>query len=165
MKRVLSIILIAAILCLALVGCAKKKPQETTQRPQGGVGLIVDPNQGDEDKQETVKAPNVAIPGWGELTIPPNTKDNITVNFYNPEENAGYYYLTFQLYLKNSDGTKDVLYESQLVEPGKYMPKINLAHGLEKGEYEAFVHVQPYRMDGTLTPTNNADLKMKIIVV
>ena len=170
MKKLLSVALIAVMLSVTLVGCAKQiviKETAATQ-PQtqqgGGVGLIVDPNQGDYVAPETEVQQGIAIPGWGELTIPPNQSENIVVDFYNPDANAGKYYLTFELYIPNEDGTKDVLYKSNLIEPGKHIQRVNFNHGLEPGEYEAVIHVQPYKMDQSLASTNNLDAKLKLIV-
>ena len=163
MKRIISIILVALTLCLAFAGCAKK--EEPKQTVGGGVGLIVDPNAGDYEAPETQAGEGgIAIPGWGEITMPPNQTDNIVVDFYNPEANEGKYYLMFELYLTNADGSKDVLYKSDLVPPGKHIQRIKLAHGLAEGEYEATMFVQPYKMDGTLTSTNNLNAKTKLIV-
>ena len=126
----------------------------------------VDPNAGDYVAPETTPgvAGGVAVPGWGKLTIPANTKDNIVVDFYNPEQNADKYYLTFEIRIpSNNELGYEVLYTSGLVEPGKHIQSISLTRGLEAGEYDAIIHVQPYRM-GTKAKTNNADLKTKLIV-
>ena len=163
MKKVLSIILLASMLCLALVGCAKKQEQPKPTSG-GGVGLVVDPNANDYEEITTEAQQGIAIPGWGEITMPPNQTENIVVDFYNPEQNDGKYYLTFELYLTNEDGSKDVLYKSDLIPPGKHIQRITLAHPLEVGEYEATMHVQPYKMDGSLASTNNLDAKTKLIV-
>ena len=164
MKKVLAVVLIAIMLCMTLVGCAKKQQEPPKQTQGGGVGLVVDPNAGDYVAPETEEKSGIAIPGWGEITMPPNKSEGIVVDFYNPEANKDKYYLTFELYLTNEDGTKDVLYKSDLIPPGKHIQRINLSHGLEPGEYEATMHVQPYKMDGTLTSTNNLDAKTKLIV-
>lgn len=162
MRKVLSIILIAVIICTVLVGCSKKQPTQNTGG--GGVGLVVDPNQGDYVAPEKEVAQGIAIPGWGEITLPPDTTE-IVVDFYNPDENAGKYYLTFELRLPDSsEQGYEVLYKSGLIEPGKHIQKITLAHGLAAGEYEGTIHVQPYKMDDNKTPTNNADLKTKLVV-
>ena len=163
-KSVLALILVAVLACCMLVGCKQKQPVETGGG--GGVGLIVDPNQGDYVAPEKETAVGIAIPGWGEITLPPNTTD-IVVDFYNPEENAGRYYLTYELRLPNENEPSgyEVLYKSGLIEPGKHIQRITLTHGLPEGEYEGTIHVQPYKMDAKFTPTNNADLKTKLIVV
>ena len=137
---------------------------EDSLTQSGDIGLVVDPNQGDFVAPETEVQPGIAIPGWGELTMPPNQTENIVVDFYNPEANAGKYYLTFKLYINKADGTEDVLYESQLIPPGQHIQSIKLNHALEEGEYDATIHVQPYKMDGSLASTNNLDAKLKLIV-
>ena len=127
-----------------------------------GAGLVVDPNAG--EYVEPKQAPGVSIPGFGLLTIRSNTPYIKNIDLYNPPENDGWYYLTFKLSLVNEDGVvSETLYESQLVPPGLYLQDITLSHGLAPGEYDAVMHVQPYRIDD-LSPTNNANLRMTIIV-
>ena len=133
---------------------------------RGGVGLQVDPNAGEyvEPEKEETPSRGVAIPGWGSITIPANTK-TVQVKFDNPDANKDAYYLTFELRLANSsEKGYEVLYKSQLVPPGQCIQNIELSRALVAGEYDAVVHVQPYKMDEAKTPTNNADMKTKLIV-
>ena len=127
-----------------------------------GVGLVVDPNA--SEYVEPTPAPGVAIPGFGEMTIPANTKELSGINLYNPKENEGWYYLTYKLCLLDKKGeVSEVLYESQLIPPNNIIEDITLSRGLAKGTYDAVMKVQPYRIADN-TPTNNADLKLTIIV-
>lgn len=127
-----------------------------------GSGLVIDPNAG--EYVPPTAAPGVAIPGFGSMTIPANTKEVIGINLYNPEENDGWYYLTFKLsLLDENEQVSETLYESQLVPPGLYLQDITLSRGLAPGEYEAVMHVQPYRV-ADMSPTNNANLRLTIIV-
>lgn len=127
-----------------------------------GPGLVVDPNAG-EYVPKTV--PGITIPGFGSLTIAPNTKNIVGINLHNPIENDGWYYLTFKLCLLDKNGdVSEVLYESQLVPPGLYLQDITLSRGLVSGEYDAVMQVQPYRIVD-LTPTNNADLRFTLTVM
>ena len=136
-------------------------PNSQGQSPQGS-GLVIDPNAG--EYVPPTPAPGVKIPGFGKLTIPANTKEVIGINLYNPEENEGWYYLTFKLsLLDENEEVSETLYESQLVPPGLYLQDITLSRGLAKGEYEAVMHVQPYRVSD-MSPTNNANLRLTIIV-
>lgn len=137
-----------------------------TETPDGGVGLVIDPDSENVQlpEHDNTAGQDVVISGRGSMMIPANKK-NVPVDFYNPEENAKRYYLTFELRLYNDSGQDyDVLYTSGLVEPGKHINKITLSHGLEKGVYDAVVHVQPYRMNEEKTLTNNADMKTRLIV-
>ena len=139
-------------------------PDSQGSSPQGG-GLVIDPNAGDYVAPKAPESePGVVIPGWGSMTIPANTEVLDQVDFFNPEENAGLYYLTFKFCLLNANGEiSEVLWESQAVPPGKHIQKITLSRGLPAGTYEAVVHVQPYRMSDE-TPTNSANMKTKLIV-
>ena len=131
----------------------------------GGVGLVIDENAGEYvEPEKPAPAQGVAVPGWGSIVVPANTTE-ITVDFFNPEENKDLYYLTFELRLIDENtGNQETLYTSGLVEPGLHIQKITLSRPLEAGEYDAIIHVQPYRMDEARTPTNNADMETKIIV-
>ena len=129
-------------------------------------GLKIDTNAGDyvlpvvDSKVE----PNVAIPGWGRITLPANTEYVTSVDFYNPEENEGLYYLMFELRLLTDDGGYVSLYKSDAVPPGTYINDIKLNQTLSPGTYDAVIHVQPYRMSDE-TPTNNANMKTTLVVI
>ena len=113
----------------------------------------------------TFKWKHVSIPGWGEITLPPNTTE-IQCDFYNPVENEGYYYLTFELRLPDDSAQGyEVLYNSGLLAPGEHTQTITLSRGFPEGKYDAILHVQPYRMDGLMTPTNNLNSSIKLRVV
>ena len=132
----------------------------------GEGGLKIDTNAGDyvvpvvDSKVE----PNVAIPGWGRITLPANTEYVTSVDFYNPEENEGLYYLMFELRLLTDDGGYVSLYKSDAVPPGKHIQSIKLNQTLIPGTYDAVIHVQPYRMSDE-TPTNNANMKTTLVVI
>lgn len=54
------------------------------------------------------------------------------------------YYITFGLFLTEGD---ELLYQSDLVAPGKYIQKMKMTRELEPGTYDAYVVCQPYRSD------------------
>ena len=129
------------------------------EKPSGG-GLIIDSGAGDYvAPTQGVVAQGVAIPGWGSITIPAN-QQIVSVDFYNPEANEGLYYLTYKLSLAD---TGEVLYESNAIPPGKHIQSITLSRALPTGTYNAVIHVQPYSISDEM-PTNNANLKTKLIV-
>lgn len=130
-------------------------------------GISFDADAGSEDhtsqSRPVSEEQGIAIHGREKMFIPAG-KTEADTDFYNPEENSGLYYLTFELRLYDDSGKDyEVLYRSGLVAPGKHIYRISLSRSLEKGEYNGAVHVQPYRMDDEKTPTNNADMKIKII--
>ncbi len=163
-KKWVFFILILLLVSLLGIGIGIGISLRDRPSPNPG-GVQLDPNQGDyvdPNSGNGTQSQGVAIPGWGTITIPAN-KTEITVDFYNPKQNAGLYYLTFELRLPNENGGYEVLYKSGLIEAGKHIQKITLSHGLTEGIYDAIIFVQPYRMDG-VTPTNNAETQTLLIV-
>ena len=138
-----------------------KKPAEskTIPSPETTVSLVIDPNLGNTPTPVPPE-PGVAIPGWGSITLPVG-KLEADVDLFNPEDNQGWYYLTFQLRLKESG---EVLFQTGLIPPGLRCTKVNLNRSLEAGEYSGVMHVQPYYIKDSPSPTNNADFDIRIIV-
>ncbi len=132
----------------------------------GGVDLVLDPDAEEDPRHENNDNAErgVVIAGRESVTVSADKRE-AAVDFFNPDENAQLYYLTFELRLYGGDGQGyEVLYTSGLVEPGKHIRRITLSRSLEKGVYEAVIHVQPYRMNEEKTPTNNADMRIRLIV-
>lgn len=92
----------------------------------------------------------------------------VATTLKNPEANADWYYLTFEMRLPIVDeetGAEgyEVIFTTGLIPPGQYCNKITLTRALEPGEYNVILHVQPYRISD-MTPTNNADAETLLIV-
>lgn len=118
----------------------------------------IDENADEFFEKKDSNEPNIIMPGWKQIIIDADTTDISGIDFYNPESNKGYYYLKFQLKIKD-----EVLYESNLVEPGKHIQKIKISRPLKAGVYDAVVFIQPYKLDME-TPTNSGEVKVKLIV-
>ncbi|MDE6834194.1 MAG: hypothetical protein K2J39_08150, partial [Ruminococcus sp.] len=173
------VLIIGGIVAVVLVNNKNDVPEESTssevessweeeeeEEEETRERLTADPSAGKlvESEPEEIEEDGVAVPGWSSLEFPANTTE-VTVDFFNPEDNADKYSLTFELRLLNGDEDDyEVLYTSGLVDPGLYIQNINLSRGLAPGTYDAIIHVQPYRMDEDQTPTNNADLRTTIVV-
>lgn len=162
---ILILLLIIIGLIIGVMNLMLNRKDETPSTPPGGV--VFDPNAGDyvSPDDTTPQIPNIAIPGWASITIPPYTKDGITTDFFNPIENEGKYHMTFELRLIDPSKPEgyEVLYTSGLVEAGKHIQKIDLTRALEPGTYAGYVHVQPY-FASNLQPTNNTNTSIEIIV-
>ncbi|HJJ31233.1 MAG TPA: hypothetical protein O0X97_03180 [Methanocorpusculum sp.] len=152
---ILIIVLLAAILIGGGIFAVYFLTSGNQQPVTGGVGY--DPTATDIETEDV--KPGVAIPGWSKMTIPANTKE-ISVDFFNPESNSGYYSMTFELALED---TGEVLFTSGLILPGKRLTTVTLNRALPAGEYNALLTVQPYTLD-TQDPTNNLQSKMKLVV-
>lgn len=101
---------------------------------------------------------SIAIPGYEMLQLTAGTKKQ-TLSLPNPPQNMCY----FQLSLYLEDGT--LLWESELIKPGKTSKPIVLEKELEKGTYpNAVLHYACFRMDDELTPLNGAEMKLTLWV-
>ena len=100
---------------------------------------------------------NISVAGFKTLRIDANTS-NVSVDFYNPEHNAGVYLMTFELLLPSFEGSYESVYTSGTVEAGKHIRNIALSHPVPRGTYEnCILHIQPYYIsDGK--PANTADI-------
>ena len=157
------LILLLLIICLLVMILLKNN---RPQIQQGGV--TIDQNAGKYSESSGNEAGpqnrDVVIPGWSTLHLPAGTKEVDTVDFYNPDGNKDYFYLTFELRLPGENGEYETLYQSGLVEPGLHIQHIELSRELDAGSYDAVIHIQPYTMDENRTATNNADLKTTLVV-
>ena len=139
-----------------------------TVEPSPTVELQIDPNAGElVTPTPAPTEPGVAIPGWGTITLPAGVTEAATT-LKNPEANADWYYLTFEMRLPTVDEetgeeSYEVLFTTGLIPPGQYCNQVTLTRPLEAGEYNVILHVQPYRMSDK-TPTNNADTETLLIV-
>lgn len=164
----LLLLVIAGILAVHRAWCDRNRIEipGPVDGAGGGVDLVIDPNAEEDSRHENSAdaEQGVVIAGRESMVVSANKRE-AAVDFFNPDENARFYYLTFELRLYGGDGQDyEVLYTSGLVEPGKHIYRITLSRSLEKGVYEAVIHVQPYRMNEEKTPTNNADMKIRLIV-
>ena len=112
--------------------------------------------------------PGIVIPGRTALSLPAGATE-AEISLPNPEENEGWYYIAFELRLKRpedapEDAPEEVIFTTGLIPPGMSCSKVTLTRPLEKGEYPAVLRVQPYRMNDSRTPTNNAELDIVLTV-
>ncbi len=121
--------------------------------------LVIDPNVG-ASPTPAPTAPGIAIPGWAGLSIPAGVTE-ATLPLHNPEDNKDWYYLTFELRLKETD---EVLFATGLIPPGLYCNKVVLSRPLEAGTYQCVLRVQPYFIRENPAPTNNAEFDITVSV-
>ena len=161
------VVLVIAIIATSIVLAVLLSKDDPSGEPPKGGGIVYDPNQGEYDPNKNPGAnavEGVAVPGFGTWTIPPNVTKVVT-DFYNPEKNAGKFDMTFEVRIPdNSEQGYEVIYKSGLVKAGNHIQNVTLSRSFEKGEYEAYLFVQPYTADEDQIPTNNVNIKFKLIV-
>ena len=171
-KQTQWLIALLAVVILAvaavLIWQSTKSEVAPAASPTPTVELEIDPNAGELITPTPAPTePGVAIPGWGSITLPAGVTEAATT-LKNPDANADWYYLTFEMRLPTVDEetgeeSYEVLFTTGLIPPGQYCNQVTLTRALEAGEYNVILHVQPYRMSDK-TPTNNADTETVLIV-
>ena len=100
----------------------------------------------------------IAIPGYEGLTLQAGAKKQ-SIRLPNPEENDCY----FQISLYLADDT--LLWQSDLIKPGKTSAPITLSRILEPGAYPgATLRYACFRLDREKTPLNGAETKLTLWV-
>jgi len=154
---IIAIVVIGCVVALVLVNNTNSNQVSTgTNDKENAKGLSFEDNQ--KGKNKFIKS--VVFPGWERFIIDANTP-NVTVDFYNPEENEDNFYMTYELYLKD---TGEVLYKSGLLKPGVHVRDITLTRGLAPGTYKAVVHMQPYTADDDMIAKNDATVHVELVV-
>ena len=91
------------------------------------------------------------------ITVETDTGDTVDLTLTCKDE---CYYISFGLYLTDGD---ELLYQSGLVAPGKYIQTMELSRSLPAGTYDAYVVCQPYQSDQA-TKTNRGVVKITLTV-
>ena len=109
-----------------------------------------------DDKESALAEKKIAVPG-ADLMIFKADQKKQTVNLYNPEKNSCY----FKISLLLEDGT--LLYQSDLIAPGKGIEEIEILRALPGGNYEnAILKYECFAMDQNNTPLNGAEFSFTI---
>lgn len=149
---------------LVRVGNVNSKVTEVLSYDDTLFSISEEPVDPDSDSEETEL--------YIEAIAPYEEDQTVTVKCENGKEvelkiscYQDYYYMTFSLYLGDSeDGEPDtLLYESGLVEPGMFIQQMEMTQPLAPGEYEAYVDIQPYKSD-KVTKTNSGTVQIKLTV-
>lgn len=174
LKNVISIRIIAAVFCVAVIAAGLilavnlTKPVEAENVGDeliaaGGIKDEVKPEleegavdwEGAKPRETGSVSVGIAIPGYKSITIDAGVTD-VKVNLQNPAGNPCYFVISLLL----DDGTQ--LYKSKMVEPGKGLYEITLSRALEEGEYGAKVKYETFSLD-ELNSLNGAEVKITLI--
>lgn len=101
----------------------------------------------------------IDIPGFDAMNLKAGSTGQ-SVNLFNPEQNNCYFKMSILL----SDGT--VLWESDLVEPGRAIYEMTMNQVLEAGEYQdAVLKYECFAMDPEQSPLNGSEVKLTLNVI
>lgn len=127
-----------------------------------GRGLVVSADASDWDKgleDKSGGASGIKIPGYGELTIGKDA-GGFQMSLVNPEGNPCYFKYTLEIPEMSA-----VLYDSDLIEPGKAITEFAVQNLPEKGDYDLYINISTYSLDESLESMNGAQVKTILHVV
>lgn len=127
-----------------------------------GRGLVVSADASDWDKgleDKSGGASGIKIPGYGELTIGKDA-GGFQMSLVNPEGNPCYFRYTLEIPEMSA-----VLYDSDLIEPGKAITEFAVENLPEKGDYDLYINISTYSLDESLESMNGAQVKTILHVV
>lgn len=125
-------------------------------------GNLLDPDA--EDYTPKIQVPKntdaskIAIPGYSDIRIPEGSTAHISL--WNPEGNPCYFKFIITL-----DETKEQLYESGLVEPGKAVTEQKLSRKLKEGSYAITIKIKSYSLNDAEKEMNGGQVQTDLIVV
>lgn len=158
-KQILTAAVIVLLLCIGVSVFVLLLKNHSTAPVQGGFTL--DTNA--QDYTPSVQLPSsgkegIAIPGYSTVYFPEG-ETTVPLTLYNPEKNTCLF--RFELYLEDQEET---IASTGLIEPGKAVQEITLAHALPAGNYTLNIKVDTYTAD-TQMPLNNALVKAALCVL
>ena len=103
--------------------------------------------------------PNIAIPGYESLDLKAGKKKQ-SVNFYNPGEHTWYFRMSLAL---KADEGEEVLWTSELIEPGEEVKTLKLDKELESGDYPAILKYECFSLKNE-TPLNGSNVELILTV-
>lgn len=128
-----------------------------TSAPATGEQFSIEGTQNRETANAGVVI-GIQLPGYEKITLKSGTLTQ-DVNFPNAESNSVYFRLS--LILTDSG---EMIYQSNLVEPGNTLYQIDLERTLNRGEYPCTISYETFTMDGNFTPQNGAVMDTVLVV-
>ena len=162
-KKSSKIIVILAV-CAAVIVAALASVYviRNNQQAASAKGRVVADNTSEWDgslQDNSEGQQGIKIPGYGDITMQADT-NTWQMSLVNPEGNTCY----FKYSLEIAD-TDEILYESDLIEPGKAITEFQVQKTLEQGDYTLYINVNTYTMDDSLSPLNGAQVKTTLHIV
>ena len=153
-----AVLLVIAVVLFALLFRSEGEPSEPKQSETVSGILKEDSNVEDYvgKHKPTHQENSIAIPGFQVLRLKANSLEQ-EPGFYNPDVNKSYFVIEVRL----DDGT--LLYNSDLIAPGKAIYKAQFSEILPEGSYSAIVIYHCYALD-SLEERNGAKIKIKVEV-
>lgn len=127
-----------------------------------GKGLILDQNAEEWNKtlaDTSGGQKGIKIPGYADITVSKEDK-NWKITLVNPEDNPCYFKYSLEI-----AETGAIIYESDLIEPGKAIKEFEPENVPEAGDYKLYLNISTYSYDEEKTPMNGAQVKAELHIL
>lgn len=114
--------------------------------PPVGVNVETDPN-------------HIALPGYEKIEMKANS-DTAYVALWNPPNNPCYFKFNIRL-----AETQELLYESELIPPGKAVTEIKFSQAFKKGTYPIIIDVLTFSLEDKAVPLNGGSINSMIVAI
>lgn len=126
-------------------------------------GPLLDPNA--EDYTSSLQRPadwddsSILIPGYEQLKMQADT-NVLSAVLYNPEENPCYFKYSIEL-----KETSEILYQSELIAPGKAVKLMELSKNMKRGTYPVTIKIDTFALDDYEQPLNGGAVEAMIVAI
>lgn len=151
----LLVLIVLGVGLFILLGSKKKK--DIDPNLVMGDGQEYDP----EEYKDVEMSETIDIPGFAEINFEAGKKKQYA-GFQNPKNNTVHFKMS--LVLKQKGKADDVIWQGDLLKPGKAFNDITLKKGLKKGKYDAVLKYECYSVKD-LSKQNGSDVAIKINVM
>lgn len=146
---ILLMVVLALLLAVTLV-IALRTGAQSGPEPVTGVQLQEDTVEWDGALTNLTggEAKGIQLPGYGEITVMQGDR-TLKITLVNPEDNPCYF--RYRLELPDSGS---VLYESDLIQPGRAVTEIPLENLPNVGDYDLDINIDTYSLEDGTTAMN-----------
>lgn len=133
------LLLVPLILCLILCLAFCHNSNNAPTKPWNPV---IEDSTVSNENITVDRSKQIEMQGFSNWFVPAGKTDNLKISLLNPQDNPCYF--TFEIRLREND---ELLYKSKLLPPGKEIKSIDISRSLEKGTYNAYVHIIPQALE------------------
>lgn len=118
-----------------------------------------------KESEESAKKPTIDIPGYPHQIHLKSEQKELNIQFVNPKNNSVYFKFAIEITGKNSKSYEkpEVVYTSDLVEPGQVIETQELSKPLSEGTYNASIIIRTFSIDSE-EEMNGARTKTQFLV-
>lgn len=164
-KKVVLVVGILLALLASVIVYAVMFKNEVEDNAQANLDLDKNATEFVKESDREINVESIDIPGYPNEIYLEEGQRSTAIQLVNPEKNNVYFKFTISLgeIVNGIFEESEVLYESDLVEPGQVIKEQELNRTLDKGTHNTAIEIETYSLD-TQTEMNGARTMTKLIV-